>query len=434
MTVKIPGDYRPASFAGAQFYVSQTRDDFGRRGAHHEFPYQSRGLWDDLGGKDGRRQLEAYTTDFCPGGFAMARDKLVAALQKGPGELVHPWLGRHQVVCTDYSVAHSDRELGVCRLSLTFVDADVSAASPTANPVAGLLSGCDGALSALTRLFAGGFSVDGVVAFASEVSYGRLDDLLAVVNQGLSTYREVEAALTPFVDAALGWFGDLRGHTFALPIYGTDKVEQVAAGRLTMTPAELARNVIGLTTLLIPAAGTAGEAYKRLATVWDVAAQGLTYQAPPKAASAASVAAINRNYRALYFLFQGAAAVESARLTPWLVFDHQGQAEQVQADLLARVDSLVERLPDYSAGFDADQYYQSMQAVTANALEIIGQTAPNLALLGRETLTDTWPSVRVCYELYGHLDREADLVARNRVVHPGFVPGGQTLEYLIDKS
>lgn len=426
------GDYRPASFAGAQFYVSQTRDDFGRRGAHHEFPYGDRGLWDDLGGKDGRRQIEAFTTDFCPGGFAVARDRLIAALQKGAGELAHPWLGRHQVVCTDFSVTHSDKELGVCRLSLTFIDADVSAANPTANPVAGLLAGCDGALSALTRLFTNGFSVDGVVAFASEVSYGRLDDLLAVVNQGLSTYREVESALSPFIDAALGWFGDVRGHNFNLPVYGTDKVEQVAAGRLSMTPAELAQNVIGLTTLLIPAAGTAGEAYNRLTTVWDAAVQGDLYQAPPKAASAASVAAINRNYRALYFLFLGAAAVESARLTPWMAFEHQDQGAQVQADILARFDVLAERLADYDAGHDADQYYQALQTIIANALEVIAQAAPNLALLGHKTLADTWPSVRVCYDLYGDLAREADLVARNRVAHPGFVPGGSALEYLID--
>lgn len=427
------GDYRPASFGGAPFYVSQTQDAFGRRGAHHEFPDKDRGLWDDLGGQDGRRQIEAYVSGFSEGGYSSARDRLMEALQKGEGELVHPWLGRHQVVCTDYSVGHDIKELGLCRISITFIDADTSAGEARANPVEGLMSGCDSALGALARLFAGGFSTEGVLSFVSETSFGRLDTLLEYVGQSLFYYREAEAALEPFIDAALARFGDRRGQDFSLSAYAAEKVDHADAERLTMAPDDLAQNILGLAGLLIPVSGTAYDAYQSLTGLWNLAGRGEPYQPSPKAASARSVYQINRNFEALDFLFQGAAAANAARLTPWLAFEHQARAAAVQADILARFDSLAGRafLYDTAPGA-ADAFYQAGQTVTANALAIIAQTAPSLALLGRTTLPDTWPSVRLCYELYERLDREADLVGRNQVKHPGFLPGGVALEYLIN--
>ena len=429
------GDYRPASFGGAPFYVSQTTDAFGRRGAHHEFPYKDRGLWDDLGGKDGQRQLEGYVTDFIDGGFAAARDRLAEALQKGAGELVHPWLGRHQVVCVDYSLSHNEKELGVCRVSMTFIDADTTAGQPQANPVAGVMSGGDSARTALSGLFSNNFSVRGVMAFVAETSFARLDPLLVYVRQGLSVYRQTVAALQPFIDDALNIFGDTRGRNFFLPDYAVDKIDYLDANRLTLPPDELALNILGLTALLIPVAGNAENAYQSISGLWSLAAGAEPYRSPSGAASAVSEAIINRNLAALDFLFMGAAAVETARLVPWISFEYQSQAAEVQTDLLTRFDALAEKVNSFSDGeAEADAFYLAGQTMVAHALEIIGLTAPNLALLGQTTLIDTWPSVRLCYDLYESLDREDDLVSRNQVSHPGFMPGGVALEYLIDKG
>lgn len=423
------GDYREASFGGAVFFVSRTQDDFGRRGAHHEFPYKDRGLWDDLGAKDGSRRIEAYVTDLLPGGFAQARDKLVEALQKGAGELVHPWLGRHKVVCTDYSLSHDAKELGVCRFSLTLIDADSTVGQVSDNPVAGLMTGRADSLSLLPGLFSDNFSVRGVLSFVTEASFSRLDDLLKYVSAGLSIYRETQAALRPFTDFALNWFGDKAGADFSLTGYAADKVDFLETKRETLSAEDLARQSIGLISLLIPVAGDAAGAYESLAGLWNLSAEGSLYTPPPRAASATSVTKINQNLKALDLLFLSAAAVESAALVPWINFEHQGQAEAVEADILARFDALGERLDEFDG---SDALYQKLRIVKAQALEILGLTAPSLARLGRRVLPDVWPSVRLCYDLYESLDREADLVARNRITHPGFLPAGVQLEYLLD--
>ncbi|UQZ89530.1 hypothetical protein C4J81_15340 [Deltaproteobacteria bacterium Smac51] len=425
-------DYREASFGGAVFYVSQSQDAFGRRGAHHEFPYQDRGLWDDLGAKDGRRQIEAYLTNFLPGGMAAARDRLITALAKGEGELVHPWLGRHKVVCTDYSVGHNEKEIGLCRVSITFIDASATSSEPADNPVAGLLSGCDGALSCLADMFSARYSVAGVLAFVAEASYGRLDGLLSGLRSGLSLAQEIEAALSPFIDLAVKWFGVRKDNRFSLPIFVEDSLSFLSENWQTISPAELATYIIGLATLTVPASGTANEAYGRMSDLWTAARAGLPFEAPPRSASSSSIQTINRNFAALDFIFQGAAAVEAARLTPWLNFEHQGQAESVRVDLIDRFDILAEQVGTAVESEAADRFYQHSRKITAAALEIVGITAPNLALLGSRTLKDCWPSVRLCYELYGNLEREGDLINRNRIAHPGFMPGGSAVEYLID--
>jgi prophage DNA circulation protein len=44
----------------------------------------------------------------------------------------------------------------------------------------------------------------------------------------------------------------------------------------------------------------------------------------------------------------------------------------------------------------------------------------------------TQPALVLAYSLYEDASRDADIIARNNVRHPGFVPGGRTLEVLAD--
>ena len=50
----------------------------------------------------------------------------------------------------------------------------------------------------------------------------------------------------------------------------------------------------------------------------------------------------------------------------------------------------------------------------------------------RVTPEATQPALVLAYGLYEDAGREAEIVTRNKVRHPGFVPGGQALEVLAD--
>ena len=85
------------SFRGVPFYVDATDDEFARRGAHHQYPQRDKGTWEDLGKDDPVYNLGGYVTELSPGGYAAARDKVIAAcVAGGLGDLKHPYLAQRR--------------------------------------------------------------------------------------------------------------------------------------------------------------------------------------------------------------------------------------------------------------------------------------------------------------------------------------------------
>jgi len=109
-----------ASFRGVPFLVDTDSVPVGRRTQLHEFPQRDQPFVEDLG----RRTRQYKFTGFVAGDDCLAqRDRLLEALDKaGPGELVHPWFGRLTVTAGPCEVSHSRNELGVVRFSLEFID------------------------------------------------------------------------------------------------------------------------------------------------------------------------------------------------------------------------------------------------------------------------------------------------------------------------
>jgi prophage DNA circulation protein len=415
--------YRQGSFNGAPFYTSQTSDTFGRRGVHHEFPYKNRGSWDDLGGKDTERQLELYVTNQL-GSFSAARDALKAALEKGQGELVHPWLGRFKVVCTSCSLTHSEEELGVARFSATFIDADTTPASPVDNPVAGLLSGCNAALGQVISFVSGNFSLSETLQFVTDITGGHLSGLVDVVKNGLAFVDKAVSSLQPFVDIALKAYGIVTGNGFSLSDFIEDRTAEVLSRFASMTPSVLSKNIASIISLTGTTATDVKAAYENFVSVSAAGSEASLYPSTSKAATSKSIERIHQNQKALNFLFQGVAAIEAAKLIPYLDYEHQGQAEKVKDDFIVRMNSLLIQADD--------SLYRDLVAINSAVMQIISLKAPSLAKIGHKTLLTNQPSVVVAYEIYGGLDQEPDIVARNSINHPGFMTAGQSLEYLIN--
>ncbi|MCO7594275.1 MULTISPECIES: DNA circularization protein [Pseudomonas] len=111
---------REASFRGVPFWVDSDSVPVGRRTQLHEYPKRDQPLVEDMG----RRTREYKFVGFIIGAdFISQRDRLLAALdQPGPGELVHPWFGRLTVTAGDCDIAHARNELGMVRFNLTFID------------------------------------------------------------------------------------------------------------------------------------------------------------------------------------------------------------------------------------------------------------------------------------------------------------------------
>ena len=109
-----------ASFRGVPFLVDTDSVSVGRRTQTHEFPQRDQPFVEDLG----KRTREYKVNGFVAGDDCLSqRDKLLTALETpGTGELVHPWFGRLTVTAGDCDLSHARNELGVVRFSLVFID------------------------------------------------------------------------------------------------------------------------------------------------------------------------------------------------------------------------------------------------------------------------------------------------------------------------
>jgi prophage DNA circulation protein len=110
------------SFRGATFRLDSYQTATGRRADVREYPLRNIPNAEDLGRKARRFQFTAYVLG---AGWEADRDVLLNACEEdGPGTLVHPFHGEHQVICENCTVSES-RAGGVryCAFELEFVEA-----------------------------------------------------------------------------------------------------------------------------------------------------------------------------------------------------------------------------------------------------------------------------------------------------------------------
>jgi hypothetical protein len=118
---------RPASYKGVPFGVIDAQDARGRNTVTHEFPLRDKVFLEDMGRAKRTIQLTAFVIG---PGFAAKRDALIAVLEEpGPGTLVHPWLGTFQVsLSAPATVTHNASEVGYVAFQLQFTEDSVAEA------------------------------------------------------------------------------------------------------------------------------------------------------------------------------------------------------------------------------------------------------------------------------------------------------------------
>ena len=112
---------RPASFRGVPFKVQDHSAEIaGREIQLHEYPGRDVPYPEDMRRKSKSFTVEAYVLG---ADYMSARDRLIVACDgKGPGTLIHPYLGSLSVVCTGCLLRERADEGGVGRFQLTFAE------------------------------------------------------------------------------------------------------------------------------------------------------------------------------------------------------------------------------------------------------------------------------------------------------------------------
>ncbi len=392
-------ELHPASFRGVGFGVDTTELQSGRRVVTHEYAQRDVPYGEDLGRQARRFSVEGYVLG---ADYLAAKNKLLAACEAlGPGELIHPYYGARQVLCGEVRVREAINEGGMARFSLTFSEAGQRQfPRAVSDVVVAVEVSADGVLDALEVAFGETFSVLRQPQFVLDQAVASLQ-ASAVQMQTLGN-----ALINPVADIFQGL---------------TDY--QRALGNLVSTPDRLAgrfRQTLGaLTQGLMRKENRRPQSVNALLALANSAVD----DDPAPLITPSRVQAKN-NTRALNQLVQGMALVEAMRLASGVPFDSYDGAIEVREQLLSAAEQLALTLDD-----EAFLRVQALRRDVSQAVPAPDQVLPRLV---EYVPLHTLPALVIAYEVYGDATREAEIVNRNaqRIVHPGFIGAGESLEIL----
>lgn len=391
-----------ASYRGVPFHVLSTGGQVGRRNAVHEYPLRDLPYAEDLGRKARGFSVDAFVLG---DDYMAARDRLIDALEAaGSGELVHPYRGRSQVVVADASVSESTADGGMARFTISFVESG-EPVNPSSNEDGWtiIVGQTEAAQAAAESSFFDSFSAAGLQDFVGA-------EALTVVN----------GALTSIHAAADSLIGNVLMPDFLLELTGIS----ANAAALLNAPANLVGGVFGLVRGLSGIANGPASALKSLRSLFLFGSDfkpvpnstvGATHYTPSRGRQAA-------NQSAVVNLVRQAAVIEAARAVGQITPVSFNEAAVLRDEIAGQLEALAETAPD--------PLYRALTDLRVAVIRDINSRAADLSRTVQYPVPRTLPVLVVAHRLYGAVDQADAIVARNRIRHPGFVPGGRAIEVL----
>lgn len=387
---------RQGSFRGVPFYWQSVDTEIGRRTARHDYPQRDDSYFEDLGKLPREFTLELYVLG---PEYMAARDRLAQAFEEaGPGTLVHPTFGSLEVVLSGRArCRETTDEGGMARFTATFVRAGAarypSAMVDTAEDVR--LKAAALRESQVLAAFERSFTVAQQPAFVREGALNRLQSVNAYL-QGVA--RRIPTGLqTP------GVLNDLTAF-------------QSSTGTLLQKPRTFAQNLVLLVNSTLNLAETPAKRFGLSLDLFDVDFKwGRTATTTPSRIQDAG------NQQATLDLYKSTALTVAAGAVADVEFDSK-------QDAVAARDRLLERLDTLTATTSDDSIYFGFSALRAAVVKDIAARGADLAGIVSYTPLQTMPALLLAHRIYGDASKEDEIVTRNKLRHPGFVPGGQLLE------
>lgn len=388
-------ELRQASFRGQAFHVASSEAGFGRRQIDHEYPGR-----DSVWTEDNGRVADEFTIDAYLVGpdYKTARDALIVACRDiaGPGTLVHPYYGELQVNCRGIRVRETNRDGGYAQISITFREAgEQTLPSVQADASASTNVQREAVIAAAIADFEEVFTVDGLPGFVTESATSKIASIVAgFQNNPLITGAETAADF----------------------IYAASRLVTDAA-TLARTPSKLATRIANMVQL---ARLSVVRAERAMLSLYDDNKDEvpLIYSTSTRRQEKQNLDALSNLTRQLVLAESSQAGVDA-------------NYESTQQAYSSR-DALAERIDAEAEAGASDDVYTALMALRAEIVNGIPRDGQTLPYVIQFTPPTTLPSLVIAQQLYGDASRADEIVERNRVRHPGFVPGGTALQVLSD--
>lgn len=382
-----------ASFRGVPFFVEEAERSGGRRAVVHEFPLRDDPYVEDLGRKARTFPVKGYVLG---DDYLDQRDALITALENtpGPGELAHPYYGIRRAICTSWSGSDKRDEGGICTISIEFTETPAQAPVPTqvVAPADQVSTAADTSFDASKSELASKYDTTGMPAFS-------LDSAQTALTKASDA---LTAKLAPIVSDTQ----ELANLTGQLALLTTE------ASSLVRTPTStLDQFHTAITDLVNTAAAVPGDMMDALLDAYDTFVADF---GTPVVATTSTRTKELANQTALVNALARAVVIEAARLAPLVPFVSMN-------DALAARDRIGDALEAQAEAAD-DTAYPALVDLRSQVLRAVPGSSAFAAVV-TVTRPVAIPSLLLAYQLYGAVDLEADIIARNDIRHPGFIFG-----------
>lgn len=412
----------PASIGGVPILVSEVRVQIGRRTISTEFPNRDTPAREDMGRRARRYVVTAYVIG---SGYMAARDAVMDVLEsEGPYVFGHPWQGDFPVILDPggaVEVQETEADGGKASFSFTLVESGDPGGVRIVPSTSSALAAAAAAVV-----------VAGMADLEKELGLDKIGDVL----------DQAKAALdkaTSAMDAAQRKISSTLGIAEAVDVAAALHDMKVAAASLLGTPGNLLAKLGAIVASIMGLIKQAdlddvetfpgGEKLIRveaaLVTTADLGTLDLVTPPPyPKGPKDPAATAAEAN---LGKALKVAVVASAADLFVELPLDSTDTAAKVLGVLGGQLAVL---LLDPAT---SDTLYTNLGALKAALDEHLAGLSTSLPSLGEFTPTTTTPALLIAYNKYGDPTRDLEIVARNLIADPNFVPGGVALQVISDE-
>ena len=413
---------RKASFRGVAFFVDSSELSGGRRVANHEFPGREEPYSEDLGRKQRTYPITAYIIG---ADYFRERDALINACEaESTGQLVHPYYGTKVVRCTSLRVSESRQDGGIVTVAMEFVEAGTK---PSPKSSGDLLSSVQNAAADAKKALSAGFEAMDVLNSPGFVIDSAIENLNSASDALASASRGLNGGAVKIANLA-----------FAIRNLKANAGDLIRApGRLAaqfQSALDLLKDALNLDGLL-PAdnrGAVINRPDQKLTSIKDDRGKRAAYA--PLLSYTGGITQTSRttearrreddNQKLFVNLIRGSAAADLSEVATQTLFATSDEAIVQREEILEALDGLLE------SDVATDEAYAAVQDLASSVVSALPDPDGELPKLLNITLAVSAPSIILAYRLYRSMDLESDLILRNRIANPAFLPTRTALEVL----
>lgn len=386
------GFKKPSSFRGYKFFIQSYESTFGRKSVEHEFPLQDIAVSQDFGRLKRTYSIEAYVLG---DDYLLQRDLLIQACEvAGPGSLYHPYYGLLNVIAKPVKVREVNSETRICYLSFEFIEVKENLLNPIRiiDPKSNLLSIQSSVMDAANQAFL---------------------KVYKIVNAPFAVVKQANRALS----SAFSIIEGSKKLASSFPEFQRElKKAKDGIVRLLFSPVEMSKFLIDLVSF-----GSDSDTYDEASAdkkFKELIAMGKSIPVTTQQTESPS--------DSINLFMKQISVISAANFVISFPYSSYDQAVLVRNTVVDEINNII-----LTIGID-DNLYSDFQDLREAVVRYNNEVASNLSQLVSLEIPISLPAIVLSNDLYGVTDKEQDILNRNEVDHPGFIPGNKPIEVVLN--